>query len=249
MFKDHFSGHAPDYARFRPDYPEALYAFLAGQAPGRTRAWDCATGNGQAALGLATRFERVVATDAAAAQVAQAPRHPRVAYAVALAEAAPFAAGTMDLVTAAQSLHWFDLERFYGEASRVLRPHGVVAAWCYGLHRVAPEIDALVDRLYEDVLGPCWPPERRHIEAGYRTLAFPFLEIPAPSFSMERSWRLEEYLGYLGTWSAVRRYRATRGVDPLEATAVELTGRWGAAGEARRVIWPVHLRVGRSVPR
>lgn len=245
-FKDHFSGHADDYARFRPDYPEALYAFLAGCAPARSRAWDCATGSGQAALGLAARFERVVATDAAAAQLAHAPRHPRVTYAVALAEAAPLATEGMDVVTVAQSLHWFDLERFYREARRVLRPHGLLAAWCYGLHRVAPEIDALVDRLYDDVLGPYWPPERHHIDAGYRTLAFPFPGFDVPSFSMERWWSLDEYLGYLGTWSAVRRYRAAHRVDPLEAMAAELAGHWGT-GEPRRVTWPIHLRVGRRL--
>lgn len=247
-FKDHFSGHAQDYARFRPDYPGALYAFLAGQAPARSRAWDCATGSGQAALGLAAHFERVVATDAAAAQLVHAARPPRVAYAVALAEAAPLAARSMDLVTVAQSLHWFDLDRFYRETLRVLRPGGVLAAWCYGLHRVTPAIDTLVDRLYEDVLGPYWPPERRHIEAGYRTLAFPFPELAAPSFSMECSWRLDDYLGYLGTWSAVRRYRAARGVDPLKAMATELAGHWGNPGDARRVTWPIQLRIGRCGP-
>lgn len=248
-FKDHFSGHAHDYARFRPDYPEALYAFLADEAPARSRAWDCATGSGQAAVGLAARFEQVVATDAAAAQLAQARRDARVAYAVALAEAAPLAGGSTDLVTVAQSLHWFDLDRFYREVRRVLRPHGVVAAWCYGLHRVAPAIDELVDRFYDDVLGPYWPPERRHIDAAYRSLAFPFAELATPPFSIERTWRLDDYLGYLGTWSAVHRYRFARRVDPLAAMAAELAGRWGAPGTLRRVTWPIHLRIGRCAPR
>jgi SAM-dependent methyltransferase len=246
-FKDHFSRHARDYARFRPDYPEALYAFLAERSPGRSCAWDCATGSGQAALGLATRFDVVVATDASAGQLAQAAAHPRIAYAVALAEAAPLGNAGTDLVTVAQALHWFDLDRFYREARRVLRPRGVLAAWCYGLHRVTPGIDALVDRFYEDVLGPYWPPERRHIESGYRTLPFPFTELAVPSFSVERRWRLDEYLGYLGTWSAVQRYRAARGHDPLALLAVQLSRRWGAPGERRRVAWSIHLRLGRYV--
>jgi SAM-dependent methyltransferase len=244
-FKDHFSGHAGDYARFRPDYPEALFAYLSDQAPARARGWDCATGSGQAALGLAAYFEHVVATDAAATQLAHAARDPRISYAVALAEASPLTAESVDLATVAQSLHWFELDRFYAEVGRVLRPHGVLAAWCYGLHRVAPEIDRLADHLYADVLGPYWPSERHHVEAGYRDLPFPFPEIASPFFSMERSWSLEDYLGYLGTWSAVRRYRAANRADPLEAVAAELAERWGPPGEARRVTWPIHLRIGR----
>ncbi len=59
-FKDHFSGHAANYAKFRPNYPRQLFEYLVSIAPGRGRAWDCATGNGQAAVGLSAFFECVI---------------------------------------------------------------------------------------------------------------------------------------------------------------------------------------------
>jgi len=244
-FKDHFSGHSQDYARFRPTYPAALYAYLAGLTPGRSLAWDCATGNGQAALGLAAHFARVVATDASAEQIAAAAPHPQVEYRVAPADASGLAEKSADLVTVAQSLHWFNLEDFYAEVTRVLKPGGVVAAWCYALMRVAPKVDAVVDRFYREIVGPYWPPERAHVDAGYRTLAFPFTGIAPPPFRMETHWTLDELVGYLETWSATQRYRKANGTNPLDQIRDPLAWAWGAPRAARTVVWPLHLRAGR----
>ena len=245
MFKDHFSEHAGDYARYRPDYPDALFGYLAGAAPGRRLAWDCATGSGQAAARLAAHFPVVIATDAAFAQVANAEMHPRVAYAVAYAEAAPLEPGSVDLVTVAQALHWFDTPAFYAEVRRVTKPGGACAAWGYGLMRIDPAIDAIVDHLYAEILGPYWPPERAHLDAGYRTLGFPFPELPVPPFSMEANWPLVRLLGYLVTWSAVKRYAEARGSDPLAPITNELARAWGSADTPRRIRWPLYLRLGR----
>src|SRR4051794_21677502 len=146
-FKDHFSGHAAVYASFRPGYPAALFDFATSLAPGRSLAWDCATGNGQATAGLAERFARVIATDASAAQLAQATPHPRIEYRQAPAEQSGLADRSVDLVTVATALHWFDFDRFYAEAERVLIPGGALVAWAYNLPRVSPELDVLMDRL------------------------------------------------------------------------------------------------------
>jgi len=82
-FRDHFSGHAGSYARWRPGYPRELFEWVASLG-GRCRtAWDCATGNGQAAGALAASFDRVVATDASLDQVARAVEYPGVSYHVA----------------------------------------------------------------------------------------------------------------------------------------------------------------------
>jgi hypothetical protein len=243
-FQDHFSIAAHEYDRHRPRYPHELIDFLASVAPGQALAWDCATGTGQAAVALAARFECIVATDASAAQVDNAVAHPRVRYAVARAEASALADHSVDLVTVAQALHWLDLDAFYAELHRVARPRAVFAAWTYSLADADPDVDPLVAAFYQE-MGPWWPPERVHVEDGYRSLPFPFEPIVAPVFEIRAAWPLERLLGYFSTWSAVNRYRRERGSDPLSELRARLARVWGDPTRARPVRWPLHLRVGR----
>ncbi len=244
-FKDHFSKQADDYAKYRPVYPMALFDYLASQAAERKHAWDCGTGSGQAALGLATHFDRVIATDPSEAQIRNAEPHPKILYKVGTSEQSGLADCNVDLITVAQALHWFDLDHFYAEARRVLKPAGVLAAWCYGLNEIESGIDEIVWRYYRDVVGPYWPPERKLIDERYRTIPFPFMESVPPAFHMEAEWSLDDYLGYLGTWSATQRYRQQQGTDPLPALRVELLHAWGAPQAKRVVKWPIHLRIGK----
>jgi len=243
-FRDHFSRQAVAYARYRPRYPPALFTYLASVSPAGERAWDCATGAGQAALGLPPHFDTVIATDASEAQLAQATHHAKIAYCAASAEHPPLRTGSVDLLTIAQALHWLDLGGFYREAIRVVRPGGVLAAWCYGLLRVSPPVDTVLAELYANTLAPYWPTQRRLVDEAYQTLAFPFSRLRAPAFRMEANWRLEHLLGYLGTWSAVQRYRDERGADPVQAVAADLSRYWGCTGQTRQVVWPIHLLVG-----
>jgi SAM-dependent methyltransferase len=245
-FSDHFSGHAAQYAQFRPVYPSALYAYLASICPRRTRAWDCATGSGQAAVALAGYFDQVIATDASAEQVAHAEVAANVEYRLAPAEVSGIEAGSVDLVTVAQALHWFDLQAFYAEVDRVLRPGGVLAVWCYELFQCSPDVDAWVEYLYSKLVGAYWPPERRFIEDGYRSLPFPYAEQDPPPFAMEARWDLARTIGYLRTWSAVQRYVEAQGQDPVAEIALQMGGAWGEAGQIRTIRWPLHLRVGRK---
>jgi SAM-dependent methyltransferase len=242
-FQDHFSDLAKVYAKSRPTHPPALFAAFAALAPGRELAWDCGTGNGQAAHGLAEHFDRVVATEPSEAQLAQAIPHPRITYARS-AETAPMLADkSVDLVTAAQAVHWFDLSIFYPEVRRVLRPGGVLAVFNYGICRVSPEIDRVLMRLYADTLGPYWPPERRMAENNYRDLHFPFPEIKFPRMELERDWTLEEFANFIRTWSAVGLYRKATGRDPVDGMAAELGAVWGLG--SRRVSWLVAGRIAR----
>jgi SAM-dependent methyltransferase len=243
-FKDHFSGVATQYAQFRPAYPPALFAHLAQLCSARTLAWDCACGNGQASVDLADVFERVIATDGSAAQIASARPHPRVEYRVAPAEASGLAGQSVDLVTVAQALHWLDLERFYPEVRRVLRPGGVLAVWVYGrLEIEGADVNALVQRFYRDI-GPYWPPGRQHVDDEYRNLAFPFLPLPTLAFSIEAHWTLERFAGYVRSWSATARYLEQQRHDPVTELVQQLGPVWGA-DVPRGIRWPLALRCGR----
>ena len=242
---DHFSAKAADYSKYRPGYPPALFDWLARQAPGRGLAWDCGCGNGQASLPLAERFERVLATDLSPQQIAQAPAHPRIEYRAAPAEDSGLADACCDLVAVAQALHWFDFGRFYAEVGRVLKPGGLLAAWTYQLLRAEPAVDAVLADFYRRVLGPHWPPERRWVDLGYQGMPFPFADLETPQYAIRMSWTLEELVGYVGTWSAVKRCREAEGQDPLPALAERLAPVWGLPAGRKEIAWPIAMRVGR----
>lgn len=245
-FKDHFSSASDRYAAYRPDYPAALFAWLAEVSPANETAWDCATGNGQAAVGLVPHFHRVVATDASAEQIRHAAARPGVDYRVAPAESSGLADGSVGLVTVAQAAHWFDLPRFYAEVARVLQPGGVLALWGYGRLTLPGPLDPPLRHFYAETIGPWWPPERARIDDAYRGLEFPFAELEPPRFAIEVEWDLLRLLDYVSTWSAVRRYQAARGDDPLPTLMAELGPLWGKPTDVRRLAWPLFLRVGRA---
>ena len=242
-FKDYFSKQAADYAKFRPRYPQEMFEYLGRIAPSRKLAWDCGTGNGQAAVGLAAVFDRVIATDASEKQIANAQSCDRVEYRVAPAESSGLESDTIDLLMIAQALHWFELDCFYAEARRILKPEGVLVATAYNLLQISPGIDQVVNRYYYDIVGPFWPAERALVES-FTELPFPFPEKNPPSFQMNANWNMEQLLGYLRSWSATQRFMAARGEDPLEQIRGELRGIWGNPRQRRRVTWPLILRVG-----
>lgn len=243
-FKDHFSRQAGDYAKFRPRYPQELFDYLGTIAPTHQLAWDCGTGNGQAAVGIASVFDHVIATDASEKQIANAQSHERIEYRVAPAEDSGIESGTVDLIMVAQALHWFDLPRFYQEVSRVLKRNGALAASAYKLLHITPEIDQLVNHCYyEKIVGPFWPPERVLVEK-FEKMPFPFSEVEMTSFEMTAQWDMEHLIGYLRSWSATQRFIAANNRDPLDEIADRLRAAWGDAHQTRRIIWPLTLRVG-----
>jgi SAM-dependent methyltransferase len=246
-FKDHFSGHANVYRDARPTYPSELFAWLAHQAPDRELVWDCGCGNGQATTALADHFSRVIGTDPSANQIGQAPSRANIDYRVEPAELSSLADASISLATVAQALHWFDQARFYAEVKRVLKPRGVFAAWAYSDCNVGDAaIDRVKDRLYVDLTGPFWPPERVHVDAGYKTLPFPFAELAAPAFPMVAHWTVDQLLGYFRSWSATQRYIKANGEDPVGLIESDLRAAWGDASRVRDVRWQFHLRVGRG---
>lgn len=248
-FHDHFSSVANRYADFRPRYPAALFNYLATLVSPEVVVWDCACGNGQATLDLAARFEKVVATDASREQIASATPDPRIEYRVAPAEQCGLSDQSVGLITVAQALHWFDFDRFYMEVERVLAPDGKIAVWAYGINTVEGDaVNQLIQAFYTTTVGPYWPPERKLVEEGYRTIPFPYAEITPPAFRMEAHWTLEQLLGYFSTWSATNRYMKATGRDPLGRLATDLRRVWGAVAAPRQIVWPLTLRVGRKRP-
>ena len=244
-FKDNFSSQSANYVAYRPSYPEKLFRFLAGECPQCKLAWDAGTGNGQAAQKLSLHFEEVYATDASSTQIFNAVPKPNITYAVSNEQAPALKRRSVNLITVAQALHWFDTEVFYAEAERVLKKHGLIACWSYKLFRINTEIDREVDRFYSETLGKYWDPERRLVETGYRTLSFPFREMKYPRFEMKATWNFESMIGILGSWSAVANFKKREGYDPVIDITERLRAVWGDAEKTREVCWPLSMRVGR----
>ena len=244
-FKDHFSRQSDTYAQARPRYPSALFDWLASHSPGNALAWDVGCGNGQASVGLASHFKRVVACDPSAAQIRNATPHPRIDYRVQAAESATLPAQTADLLIVAQALHWFDLDAFYASARPALKPGALFAAWCYGISRVSPEVDAVFERLYRGPLDAFWPPERGHIENHYADLALPFATVvDVPAFSLTVDWRADQYLAYLRSWSASQRHLDATGVDAVSDIEDDLRKAFGNATHTVR--WPLTIKACRK---
>lgn len=256
-FKDLFSSNSKEYASSRPTYPRSLFEFLVGLVRYRNLAWDCATGNGQAAVFLSEHFEQVIASDASKEQIENAQPRDNIRYEVFPAEKTTLVDNSVDLITIAQALHWFDLDEFYKEVKRVLRKDdnggdtngsGVIAAWAYGLHSISTEIDNITHLLYEDILGSYWPKERKIVENKYHDISFPFQEIDMPVFQIELDWTLSELIGYLYTWSSVQKFIEKNNSDPIKQIYDDLAAAWGDKNtwhKRRRVVWPIYIRVGR----
>lgn len=241
--KDNFSAIAGQYAAWRPEYPETLFAYLSSLATGHQRALDCGTGNGQAAKGLAKYFANVFATDISEEQIRHAVQLPNIQYSISAAEKTDFPAQYFDLICAAQAAHWFNHPVFYKEMERISKPGAVLALIGYGLVEIGPETDAVIRKLYKDILGPYWDAERRFIDDHYKSLPFPYEEIAVPPFQINCSWNLEQLTGYLGTWSALNNYIRKQGSNPLDSIIVQLKKAWGNEDNIRQVSFPVIAKV------
>ena len=244
-FKDLFSGHASDYARYRPRYPAGLYDHLASLCERRDLAWDCATGNGQAAIELAKRFARVIATDASKKQLDEAPRIEKIEYQVWPAEKTELSTRSVDLVTVAQALHWFDFARFGQEVRRVASPGCMLAVWTYSVAQITPEIDAVTEQLYNIGLKGFWEYERTWVDKGYEGIPLPIVGETRPRFEMKVDMTLAHWIAYLGTWSAVKKAVETTGRNPVDGMRAEFEKAWGEPGSARPVTYPLNVRIGR----
>lgn len=240
-----FSSLAASYAASRPVYPPELFAWLASVAERHDAAWDVATGNGQAAIGVAAHFERVIATDRSAEQIRHARPHPRVEYRVAQAEDSGLPASSVDLVSVAAAAHWFDLARFADEVRRVGRSGAVVAAWTYHVAHAEPPFDAILGPFCTDVVRPYFASGADLVDDRYRSLSLPGEELEAPAFTVSVRWTAEQILAFVRTWSGVDAFRRAHGRDPVEDLAPEVERACGGPDREREVRWPLYLRASR----
>jgi ubiquinone/menaquinone biosynthesis C-methylase UbiE len=242
-----FSRNSDQYARHRPQYPEELFAYLKDICVEHESAWDCATGNGQAAVSLAKYFSHVEATDVSAGQIEHAIGHPKVHYNVSPAEHTSFHDHSFDLVTVATAVHWFDQLQFFREVGRVLKPNGILAIWGYGFFSVDSELDPLIRAELLDPIHDFWASGNHQVMNGYRDLVLPFDEISnSPTFTIQVEWTTDQFLAYVRTWSAVKRYMAELGVDPIARFESKLKTIWGDPNQARVVKMPVAFRASRK---
>jgi ubiquinone/menaquinone biosynthesis C-methylase UbiE len=243
-FRDYFSQQAKEYARHRPRYPEAMFDYLASLPPSNEFVWDCGTGNGQAALALAGKFQRVIATDASATQIENAFPHERISYRVEPSEKTTIPSNSVDLITVGTAVHWFEFEPFYAEVRRIGKPGGILAVWTYFFPVIEPEIDRWLQHFYWVTLKGFWPERIHYLEERYETLPFPFKEIQPPKFEMEATWGVDNLIGFLGSWSAVRKLIQAQGEGTLEGPLKELNRIWGKGTKVRAIRWPLYFRIG-----
>ena len=247
-FKDYFSNQAQEYAIYRPNYPSVLFEYLDSIVHHHRTVWDCGTGSGQVALELTKYFDKVYASDASENQIQNASLHPKIQYFVSTAESTHLKPKSIDLVTVAQALHWFDLDGFYTEVKRILQPKGILAVWCYGLFQIPLEevhLKLALQNFYATV-EPYWPPERHLIDEQYRTISFPFLEIKqAPQFLMQKEWTINQLIGYLLTWSSTQKCIDSKGEAIVLSKLENMSNSVSSPEKLISVQWPIYWRVGR----
>ncbi len=244
-FADHFSAVAAEYASARPEYPQALFDWIASIAPSTDRAWEAGCGSGQASRSLAARFAHVDATDPSDAQIAQARGPSNIVYSVEQAEDCRLPDASVDAVCVAQALHWFDRDRFFAQCTRVLKPGGVLVAWGYQ-DIVVPEALGVANAALQERIRSYWPPQRADIDAAYAGYRWPFDAVDPPSFGLQAAWPLARLLGYFSSYSASKRHREATGQDPVELHAAALAADWGDPDAVRPVSWPLFVHACRK---
>jgi hypothetical protein len=247
MAKDLFSDQSKIYAQFRPTYPQELFDYILQFVDERKCAWDCATGNGQAANVLADYFEKVEASDISEAQINNAIRKKNINYHICRAEQTPFTDNSFDLITVAQAYHWLNWKKFHDEATRVGKRNSVIAIWCYSLLSTNDEkLNEIILHLYHDITGPYWDYERRFVDNGYSTADFDFAPLPPRTFEINLQWSKEQLTGYFETWSSVLKYKKTNAINPVEFIKNDIDDAW-SDDQLKNIRFPVFLRIGRII--
>ncbi|MDQ0594387.1 ubiquinone/menaquinone biosynthesis C-methylase UbiE [Chryseobacterium ginsenosidimutans] len=249
-FKDNFSKQAEVYLKFRPTYPQELFEFLSSLTSEQKLAWDCGTGNGQSAVKLADYYEKVYATDPSVEQIKNAIHHDRVTYKVENAETpSSLEDNSVDLITVAQAIHWFDFDKFYTQVRRVSKPNGIIAVWAYGTPTINEELNNIIKDFHDNIVGEFWLPENKLIDMEYSTIPFPFQELKTPEFFIRKQVTLSETLGHLRSWSATQKYIDKYDINPIDTLSKKMQEYWKDTDNQKEMTWKIILKVGKIVSR
>jgi SAM-dependent methyltransferase len=121
-----FAEVAGAYERARPGYPEEAVRWLAGYEP--CDVVDLGAGTGKLTRALLALGHRVTAIEPLPEMLELLPATAPGAFAtLGSAEVIPLPDASADVVTCAQSFHWFDHALALPEIARVLRPGGRLA--------------------------------------------------------------------------------------------------------------------------
>lgn len=243
-FKDFFSVQSADYAKYRPNYPDELFAYLSSLTDEHIKAWDCAAGNGQAAISLANYYDNVIATDASEKQIQNSKPHPKIEYRVASAESSGIESHSVDLLTVATAVHWFNLSKFYDEARRTLKPGGAIAIWNYARSNVNAAIDSVTEH-YIDIIGSYAAPDFWRGVNAETDIDFPFDRIKTPEFKIKQNWTFKDYVNYILTWSPSQNYIKKNNSNPMELIFDDFQKAWGDENEKKEIIWKLTLKAAK----
>lgn len=244
-FKDNFSKQAEIYSKFRPTYPKELFEYLKSLTAGHELAWDCGTGNGQSAVQLAAYYEKIYATDPSQEQIKNAILNEKIIYRVEKAEQPNLGDNSIDLITVAQAVHWFDFHKFYPEVKRVLKTNGIIAVWAYGIPNINEDINPIIKDFHDNTIGEFWLPENKMIDEEYTTIPFPFEEIETPAFYIKKYLSLTELMGHFRSWSATQKYIDAYQNNPVKQLEHKLSIHWGET--EKEVVWKLILKVGKQI--
>lgn len=246
MPKDLFSNQSALYARYRPVYPPELYEYILSFVKEKNLAWDCATGNGQAAAALAKDFKKVIATDISAEQISRAVPAANIEYSVCPAESSVLEDNSADLITVAQAYHWFDWKKFREEVMRVAKNGSVIAVWTYQSKTDDEAVDEIVKSFYKEVTQPYWDNERKYVDDLYETVEFEYELLPVKPFESVLYWERSDLAGFISSWSAVQNFIRQNGYSPVPELEMNLKKIW-PDGEVKKTIFPIYLKLGRAV--
>ena len=245
MPKDLFSDRSDLYALYRPGYPEELFQYIFQFLNSKEIAWDCATGNGQAANVLSKFFQKVEASDISSSQIAKAFKKENIQYSICPAEQTFYPDNYFDLVTVATAYHWLKWKEFKKEVDRVAKPGAIIAIWAYNLLKTKDiQINSIIEYFYRELMAGYWEPERRYVDENYSTVEFDFEELPSQTWEMELTWTRDHFLGYLESWSAVQTYFQKNNSNPVDLIKDEITAVWGE-NPCRTFTFPLFLRLGK----